>query len=618
MANYTNVIASNICDAAGNKLASGTVSFQATDAANQPLNFQVGGGGQVVTTPATAAITAGAIAGGFQVADSANTSPAGVLYRITITDTTLNRAVVTYSLVTVTGTTFSLDTYAPSGASVLPPVGGSVNGPLTVTGNLSVTGSLLFGSLGVSGALSAGLFTKASGSQALQSGFAVNTPTSELFVETGNAFYFTSPQAYFSRVDSTPYSVSLCPAAVPLAACDAPIVHVSGTNTSTTNIPGMVGVEVDLFGFKANDFGSSPPQQANYIVGFGAQVQDAAVDNITNLRGANFIVDVNGLPTHVGPGGFVRSGVGLEVDTNNSSGVDAVPCGTSGAGNCVGGITLSHNGPNSASFGIDIASSAATGKGYRAGVAISGVTDVGLAISYGGAGSFSPTYGIQVGTASSAGIVVGTGTTGTIWAPSGSGVNSNPTTGILLDAQGTTGVNENQPSNTLSLRAKNSGGASHNFTLQHTSGAGQLNVNYDGGSLLALITSTATLQMNGTGPTFQSVGSVCHSRFGTTSAGAFLSSDSGGSCGTIFSGPSSVTWGGFNPSGTFYVASPTTAVAAGQLGIGTTSGFGNGAAGTAVTTTTKNTGTGPTTPQTIVNYLEVNLAGTNYWVPLVQ
>src|SRR5438270_11730723 len=100
MANYTSVIASNICDAAGNKLASGNVSFQATDAANQPLNFQVGGGGQVVTTPATATITAGVIAGGFQVADSANTSPAGILYRITIADTTLNRVVATYSLVT--------------------------------------------------------------------------------------------------------------------------------------------------------------------------------------------------------------------------------------------------------------------------------------------------------------------------------------------------------------------------------------------------------------------------------------------------------------------------------------------------------------------------------------
>lgn len=54
------------------------------------------------------------------------------------------------------------------------------------------------------------------------------------------------------------------------------------------------------------------------------------------------------------------------------------------------------------------------------------------------------------------------------------------------------------------------------------------------------------------------------------------------------------------------------------LGLGNTTGFGNGSAGTAVTTTTKNTGTGPTTPQTVVKYLEIDLGGTKYWIPLVQ
>jgi hypothetical protein len=55
-----------------------------------------------------------------------------------------------------------------------------------------------------------------------------------------------------------------------------------------------------------------------------------------------------------------------------------------------------------------------------------------------------------------------------------------------------------------------------------------------------------------------------------------------------------------------------------RLGLGTTVGFGNGSAGAAVTTTTKNTGTGPTTPQTVVNYLEIDIGGTKYWIPLVQ
>lgn len=48
------------------------------------------------------------------------------------------------------------------------------------------------------------------------------------------------------------------------------------------------------------------------------------------------------------------------------------------------------------------------------------------------------------------------------------------------------------------------------------------------------------------------------------------------------------------------------------------SGFGNGSSGTAMTTTTLGTGTGPTTPQTVVNYLKVNVAGTAYYLPMVQ
>jgi len=63
-------------------------------------------------------------------------------------------------------------------------------------------------------------------------------------------------------------------------------------------------------------------------------------------------------------------------------------------------------------------------------------------------------------------------------------------------------------------------------------------------------------------------------------------------------------------------ATPTTSGT--QVGVGNTTGFGNGSAGTAVTTTTKSTGTGPTTPQTIVKYLEIDLGGTKYWIPLVQ
>lgn len=56
----------------------------------------------------------------------------------------------------------------------------------------------------------------------------------------------------------------------------------------------------------------------------------------------------------------------------------------------------------------------------------------------------------------------------------------------------------------------------------------------------------------------------------------------------------------------------------GQISFGGAVGFGNGSSGTAVTTTTKSTGSGPATPQTIVGYYEIDVAGTKAWVPYVQ
>jgi hypothetical protein len=66
-------------------------------------------------------------------------------------------------------------------------------------------------------------------------------------------------------------------------------------------------------------------------------------------------------------------------------------------------------------------------------------------------------------------------------------------------------------------------------------------------------------------------------------------------------------------SGTFTQSQPQVAD---LLGEGT--GFGSGAAGTAVTTTLKGAGTGPTTPQTVVQYLKLTVSGTDYYLPLMQ
>lgn len=45
---------------------------------------------------------------------------------------------------------------------------------------------------------------------------------------------------------------------------------------------------------------------------------------------------------------------------------------------------------------------------------------------------------------------------------------------------------------------------------------------------------------------------------------------------------------------------------------------GNGASGTAVTTTLQGTGGGPVSPQVIAGYVRVQISGSTYWVPVMQ
>lgn len=147
---YTTVTASNLADASGSKLASGQICFLATDSLDNPISFQAGGGGQVVRRPACASVTNGAIAAGFQVANPAATNPSGIAYKVTVVDNSTGQTVLVYSHVTFSGATFNFDNYAPTGLATLPLAGGSVNGPLSVNGNLTVTGTVNFGALSMS------------------------------------------------------------------------------------------------------------------------------------------------------------------------------------------------------------------------------------------------------------------------------------------------------------------------------------------------------------------------------------------------------------------------------------------------------------------------------------
>jgi hypothetical protein len=150
--NMTTFSAANIMDATGAKLATGKLYLQATDQNGTPISYQCGGGGQVVRTPHSTAITTGAIIS-FSVCNPANTLPAGIFYHIwavdlTTASATYGQSVLNYGQVQWNGGTFNLDAYTPAG-NTSPPSGYSVTGNMGINGNLNVTGYI--GSLGIGG-----------------------------------------------------------------------------------------------------------------------------------------------------------------------------------------------------------------------------------------------------------------------------------------------------------------------------------------------------------------------------------------------------------------------------------------------------------------------------------
>ncbi len=81
-------------------------------------------------------------------------------------------------------------------------------------------------------------------------------------------------------------------------------------------------------------------------------------------------------------------------------------------------------------------------------------------------------------------------------------------------------------------------------------------------------------------------------------------------------------WSGGNlPVGFFasnlVVSAPTATGKTGQVSLGNTTGVGNGSAGN-IQAPALGTGAGPGTPGTVVNWIEIDISGAKYWVPLCQ
>ncbi|MBZ5508951.1 MAG: hypothetical protein LAO78_26120 [Acidobacteriia bacterium] len=152
--NWTTISAANITDLNQQKLAVGQLCFLGTDQNDTPISFNTGGGGQVLKRAFCAAVSNGAVAS-FTVPNPANTTPAGIYYRVTVRDVNSGQEVLRYNQVRFTGTTFNFDNYAPLNLGLFSPLTGTaVSGNLSVNGNLSVTGSFSgagFGLLGVNG-----------------------------------------------------------------------------------------------------------------------------------------------------------------------------------------------------------------------------------------------------------------------------------------------------------------------------------------------------------------------------------------------------------------------------------------------------------------------------------
>lgn len=138
--NWTTVTATNITDLNQQKLAAGQLCFLATDQNDNPISIGIGGGGQLLRRAFCSAVANGAVTN-FSVPNPAQTAPAGVMYRVTVNDTSVGREVLRYTQVAFTGAAFNFDAYAPTGPGSLPPLGNTVNGNLNVNGNLSITGA---------------------------------------------------------------------------------------------------------------------------------------------------------------------------------------------------------------------------------------------------------------------------------------------------------------------------------------------------------------------------------------------------------------------------------------------------------------------------------------------
>jgi hypothetical protein len=227
-AQYTTITGGNVQDAGGAKLTAGQICFLATDSNDNPISFQVGGGGQVVKRAKCANITVGVI-GSLQVATPASTSPAGISYRVTVKDSLTNQEVIHYTGVQPTGTTWSFDNCACSMFTTLPlPTPASTSGNFAVNGNLTVTGTF-----------SVGAFTPTTinASSSITAGGTITGPS--LVINGGTALTTTSRTGTGNLVLAN--SPTIATPTITGAVSGNPSLPITGVATNSNAAAGIVG-----------------------------------------------------------------------------------------------------------------------------------------------------------------------------------------------------------------------------------------------------------------------------------------------------------------------------------------------------------------------------------------
>jgi hypothetical protein len=144
--NWTTVISTMTSDpgpAGPSLLVKGKLCFTPTDDKDNPLKgFGIGGGGQATGKEICVPIANGAITQTLQVPNPEHTTPPNIRFRIRVNDDSGNsivyRNVVFTGNPAFTGDTFNFDQYVPT--TSVAPLGQTVQGPVEVIGDFSVTG----------------------------------------------------------------------------------------------------------------------------------------------------------------------------------------------------------------------------------------------------------------------------------------------------------------------------------------------------------------------------------------------------------------------------------------------------------------------------------------------